>query len=69
MGVEVSGLLGLIVLILNIYAIVKTVQSAAGNWLKGIVDCFNHSFAGYWFHTVVLTWAKRLTFLSLKNMK
>ncbi|RUO18392.1 PLD nuclease N-terminal domain-containing protein [Aliidiomarina haloalkalitolerans] len=34
MGVEVSGLLGLIVLILNIYAIVKTVQSAAGTGSK-----------------------------------
>ncbi|MCL4408784.1 MAG: PLD nuclease N-terminal domain-containing protein [Firmicutes bacterium] len=34
MGVEVSGLLGLIVLILNIYAIVKTVQSAAGTGAK-----------------------------------
>ncbi|MCH8502168.1 MAG: PLD nuclease N-terminal domain-containing protein [Aliidiomarina sp.] len=34
MGVEVSGLLGLIVLILNIYAIVKTVQSGAGTGSK-----------------------------------
>jgi len=32
--VEVSGLLGLIVLILNIYAIVKTVQSPAGTGAK-----------------------------------
>lgn len=31
---EVSGLLGLIVLILNIYAIVKTVQSPAGTGAK-----------------------------------
>lgn len=34
MGIEVSGLLGLIILILNIYAIVKTVQSPAGTGAK-----------------------------------
>ena len=31
---EVTGLMGLIVLILNIYAIVKTIQSAAGTGSK-----------------------------------
>lgn len=34
MGVEVTGLLGLIVLILDIYAIVKTVGSDAGTGTK-----------------------------------
>ena len=29
MGVEVGGILGLLVLVLDVYAIVKTVQSAA----------------------------------------
>lgn len=32
--VELSGLLGLIILILNVYAIVKTVQSPAGTGAK-----------------------------------
>lgn len=32
--VEVSGLLGLIILVLNVYAIVKTVQSAATTGTK-----------------------------------
>jgi len=32
--VEISGLLGLIILILNVYAIVKTVQSPAGTGAK-----------------------------------
>ena len=31
---EVSGLLGLIILVLNVYAIVKTVQSNAGTGTK-----------------------------------
>lgn len=34
MGLEVGGLFGLILLILNIYAIVKTVQSSAGTGSK-----------------------------------
>ncbi|MCH8493780.1 PLD nuclease N-terminal domain-containing protein [Aliidiomarina sp.] len=39
MGVEVSGLLGLIILILDIYAIVQTIQSRAstGNKVLWIV--------------------------------
>lgn len=32
--VEVGGLLGLIVLILDVYAIIKTVQSSAGTGTK-----------------------------------
>lgn len=32
--VEISGLLGLIILVLNVYAIVKTVQSPAGTGAK-----------------------------------
>lgn len=32
--VEISGLLGLIILVLDIYAIVKTVQSPAGTGAK-----------------------------------
>lgn len=34
MGVEIGGLLGLIVLILDVWAIVKTVQSGAGTGAK-----------------------------------
>jgi len=34
MGVEVSGVLGLLVLVLDIYAIVKTVQSRASTGAK-----------------------------------
>jgi hypothetical protein len=34
MGVEVSGIFGLLVLILDIYAIVKTVQSHASTGTK-----------------------------------
>ena len=36
MGIEVGGILGLIVLVLDIYAIVKTVQSAASTGAKVI---------------------------------
>lgn len=34
MGIEVSGLLGLVILIADIYAIVKTVGSGAGTGAK-----------------------------------
>ncbi|MEQ8859953.1 MAG: PLDc N-terminal domain-containing protein [Pseudomonadales bacterium] len=34
MGVEVGGLFGLIILVLDIWAIVKTVQSPAGTGAK-----------------------------------
>ncbi|MCO6411704.1 MAG: PLDc N-terminal domain-containing protein [Thiogranum sp.] len=34
MGIEVGGLLGLILLILDVWAIVKTVQSGAGTGAK-----------------------------------
>jgi hypothetical protein len=34
MGIEVGGILGLIVLVLNIWAIVKTVQSGASTGAK-----------------------------------
>ena len=34
MGVEVSGIIGLLILIGDIYAIVKTVQSGAGTGAK-----------------------------------
>lgn len=34
MGVEVGGLLGLIILILDVWAIVKIMQSAAGTGAK-----------------------------------
>jgi hypothetical protein len=34
MGLEVGGLFGLIILILNVYAIVKTIQSPAGTGAK-----------------------------------
>jgi hypothetical protein len=34
MGIEVGGLFGLIILILNVYAIVKTIQSSAGTGAK-----------------------------------
>ncbi len=34
MGIEVGGFLGLVLLILNVYAIVKTVQSSAGTGSK-----------------------------------
>lgn len=34
MGMEVSGLLGLLILIADIYAIVKTVQSSADTLVK-----------------------------------
>jgi hypothetical protein len=34
MGVEVSGLLGLVILVANVYAIVKIVQSAASTGAK-----------------------------------
>lgn len=34
MGIEVSGILGLLVLIADIYAIVKTLQSSAGTGAK-----------------------------------
>ena len=36
MSIEVSGLLGLIVLILDVYAIIKVVQSSAGTGAKVI---------------------------------
>ncbi len=36
MGIEVGGILGLIVLVLNIYAIVKTFQSGASTGAKVI---------------------------------
>lgn len=36
MGIEVGGLLGLIVLILDIWAIIKTIQSGAGTGTKVI---------------------------------
>jgi hypothetical protein len=34
MGIEVGGIFGLIVLILNVWAIIKTVQSPAGTGAK-----------------------------------
>ncbi|TVR98114.1 MAG: hypothetical protein EA406_07720 [Rhodospirillales bacterium] len=34
MGIEVGGLLGLLLLVLNVYAIVKTVGSGAGTGAK-----------------------------------
>ena len=34
MGLEIPGLLGLVLLVVNVYAIVKTVQSAATTGLK-----------------------------------
>lgn len=34
MGIEVSGLLGLIILVLNVWAIIKTIQSPAGTGTK-----------------------------------
>ncbi len=34
MGIEVGGLLGLIILVLDVWAIVKTVQSNAGTGSK-----------------------------------
>ena len=34
MGIEIGGLLGLIVLVLDVWAIVKTVQSNAGTGSK-----------------------------------
>lgn len=34
MGMEVSGLLGLLILVADIYAIVKTVQSSADTLVK-----------------------------------
>lgn len=34
MGIEVGGLLGLIILVLDVYAIVKTVGSGAGTGAK-----------------------------------
>ncbi len=34
MGVEVGGLLGLIILIADVWAIVKTIQSPATTWSK-----------------------------------
>lgn len=36
MGIEVGGLLGLIVLVLDVWAIVKTLQSSAGTGSKVI---------------------------------
>ncbi len=42
MGLEISGLLGLLLLVANVYAIVKTVQSNATSgakvaWIVGIL--------------------------------
>ena len=34
MGIEVGGLLGLIILVLDVWALVKTVQSGAGTGAK-----------------------------------
>lgn len=34
MGIEIGGLLGLIVLVLNVWAIVKTIQSGASTGAK-----------------------------------
>lgn len=34
MGIEVGGLFGLIILILNVWAIIKTIQSPAGTGAK-----------------------------------
>jgi hypothetical protein len=34
MGIEVSGLLGVMLLILDVWAIVQTLQSAAGTGIK-----------------------------------
>lgn len=34
MGIEVGGILGLVILILNIWAIVKTIQSSLPNNMK-----------------------------------
>lgn len=34
MGIEVGGLLGLIILIINVWAIVKVIQSGAGTGAK-----------------------------------
>ncbi|QQZ27886.1 hypothetical protein HMY34_03460 [Thiothrix subterranea] len=34
MGIEVGGLLGLIILIINVWAIIKVVQSGAGTGAK-----------------------------------
>lgn len=36
MGIEVSGLLGLIILVLDVFAIIKVVQSSAGTGTKVI---------------------------------
>lgn len=36
MGIEVSGLLGLLVLVLDVYAILKVFQSSAGTGAKVI---------------------------------
>jgi len=34
MGIEIGGIVGLLILILNVYAIIKTVQSAAPTGTK-----------------------------------
>ena len=53
MGIEVGGLLGLIILILDIWAILKVIQSGASTGAKLLWDCVDPGPAGNWFPAVV----------------
>lgn len=60
MSVEVSGFLGLVLLICVVYAIVKTLQSSAGTGGKGHLDCGPDFITLFGLYPVVTVWSQSL---------